>query len=322
MEELSIMITVGTGLGIASAAGGMALLVMTVPEMPSSVAPTPEEVPAPVVAPEEPNKDEIVIPAPVITLVRVDQQGTAVIGGTAEPGIALRALFGDEDILATRAEASGDFVMLADLPTNEEPRELTVVSYNDDGTERARSVPVLILGRKGEEPPTVVVNSDEGASLVQAAPATSDEPPVAASLSLDTITYDEEGAVSLGGRGNLARAVRIYLDNEPLTTRPVDPSGSWNVELPTVDPGIYTLRVDELSPEGDVTSRVESPFKKEQPQLLPGEITVQPGNTLWALAAENFGEGDRYVVIFEANKDLIRDPNLIYPGQIFTLPEE
>ena len=49
--------------------------------------------------------------------------------------------------------------------------------------------------------------------------------------------------------------------------------------------------------------------------------TVQPGSTLWAIARDRYGEGEMYVRVFEANKDKIRDPDLIYPGQIFTVPE-
>jgi nucleoid-associated protein YgaU len=49
--------------------------------------------------------------------------------------------------------------------------------------------------------------------------------------------------------------------------------------------------------------------------------TVQPGATLWAIAEETFGSGIYYVEVFEANSDLIRDPDLIYPGQIFRMPE-
>ncbi|NPD13703.1 LysM peptidoglycan-binding domain-containing protein [Xinfangfangia sp. D13-10-4-6] len=49
-------------------------------------------------------------------------------------------------------------------------------------------------------------------------------------------------------------------------------------------------------------------------------ITVQPGHTLWAIARDEFGEGVLYVQLFEANRDRIRDPDLIYPGQVFTLP--
>lgn len=49
-------------------------------------------------------------------------------------------------------------------------------------------------------------------------------------------------------------------------------------------------------------------------------ITVQPGFTLWAIARQNYGNGLLYVRVYEANKDQIRDPDLIYPGQVFTVP--
>ncbi|MCW3780188.1 LysM peptidoglycan-binding domain-containing protein [Defluviimonas salinarum] len=49
-------------------------------------------------------------------------------------------------------------------------------------------------------------------------------------------------------------------------------------------------------------------------------VTVQPGFTLWRIARENYGSGILYVKVYEANKEQIRDPDLIYPGQIFTVP--
>ena len=315
-----MVVTIGTGMGLASTASAVAIMVMPVLDANSPTAII--NPPAAIISETPSNEPEDLIVAPEITLVRVDQQGGAVIGGRAEPNIALRAFYGEDDILATRSEASGDFIMLADLPADPEPRELVVVAFNDDGTERARSNPVLILGREPEEAPTLIVTSDEGPEIVEASPSAGDVPQLPAALSLDTITYDEGGDVSVGGRGSLSGAVRIYLDNTPITTQPITENGDWKVSLPNVDTGLYTLRIDELNTEGEVTSRVESPFKKEIPDLQPGQITVQPGNTLWALAANTFGEGDRYVMIFEANKDLIRDPDLIYPGQIFQIPAQ
>ena len=50
-------------------------------------------------------------------------------------------------------------------------------------------------------------------------------------------------------------------------------------------------------------------------------VTVQPGFTLWAIARDRYGEGLMYVRVYEANRDKIRDPDLIYPGQVFTVPE-
>ena len=50
-------------------------------------------------------------------------------------------------------------------------------------------------------------------------------------------------------------------------------------------------------------------------------FTVLPGYTLWGIAQANYGDGILYVQLFEANKDKIKDPDLIYPGQVFDLPQ-
>ena len=52
----------------------------------------------------------------------------------------------------------------------------------------------------------------------------------------------------------------------------------------------------------------------------PVTVTVQPGFTLWGIAQERYGDGVLYVQVFEANRDKIRDPDLIYPGQVLSVP--
>ena len=49
-------------------------------------------------------------------------------------------------------------------------------------------------------------------------------------------------------------------------------------------------------------------------------VFVQPGNSLWRISRAVYGEGTRYTVIYAANAEQIRDPDLIYPGQIFDVP--
>lgn len=51
-----------------------------------------------------------------------------------------------------------------------------------------------------------------------------------------------------------------------------------------------------------------------------GSHTVRKGDTLWALAAKYYGSGGQYTRIYDANRDQISDPNLIYPGQVLTIP--
>jgi len=70
------------------------------------------------------------------------------------------------------------------------------------------------------------------------------------------------------------------------------------------------------APEPPVAPPAEPPA-----QPAPVSVTVQPGFTLWGIAQERYGDGVLYVQVFEANKDKIKDPNLIYPGQVFSVPE-
>ena len=73
-------------------------------------------------------------------------------------------------------------------------------------------------------------------------------------------------------------------------------------------------------PESGSELSEQPPGAPEKPALLASVVTVQPGFTLWRIARENYGEGVLYVKVFEANKDQIRNPDLIYPGQVFTVP--
>ena len=181
----------------------------------------------------------------------------------------------------------------------------------------------------------VLKSDSDGVELVQ--PATPVAPELLGKVSLDIISYSDEGDVQLAGRAGPGTLVRVYLDNSPVADIQSAKDGSWKGLLSDIAPGIYTLRLDELDAEGKVLSRLETPFKRESPEVLqppatpensPAEatppiraVTVQKGDTLWAISRERYGDGLLYVRVFEANQQAIRDPDLIYPGQIFSIPE-
>jgi nucleoid-associated protein YgaU len=48
--------------------------------------------------------------------------------------------------------------------------------------------------------------------------------------------------------------------------------------------------------------------------------TVKSGDTLGKIAAEHYGAANKYMVIFEANKPMLADPDKIYPGQTLRIP--
>ena len=181
----------------------------------------------------------------------------------------------------------------------------------------------------------ILRSGKEGVELVQ--PATVQEI-APEQIALDTIGYSDSGDAELTGRVQDGSAVRLYLDNRLVADLVPAADGNWRGEVEDIDPGIYTLRVDEVASDGTVISRIETPFKKESVEVLRAagvveadeiseetppirSVTVQKGDTLWAISRERFGKGILYVKVFEANRDSIRDPDLIYPGQVFTIPE-
>ena len=56
--------------------------------------------------------------------------------------------------------------------------------------------------------------------------------------------------------------------------------------------------------------------------LGPQKLVIQPGNNLWRLSREIYGKGRMFTVIYEANRDQVKNPNKIYPGQILTAPQQ
>lgn len=80
-----------------------------------------------------------------------------------------------------------------------------------------------------------------------------------------------------------------------------------------------TSQIEQKSTDAaGATVANNEPAQSTEPKK--GRIIIQPGNNLWKLSRVIYGKGMSYTVIYEANKGVIRDPDLIYPGQIFATP--
>ena len=65
---------------------------------------------------------------------------------------------------------------------------------------------------------------------------------------------------------------------------------------------------------------VKHPPVVTPPQPEKQFYTVKKGDYLSKIAKEVYGNANKYNVIFEANKPMLKDPNLIYPGQVLVIP--
>src|SRR5690606_33783095 len=57
-------------------------------------------------------------------------------------------------------------------------------------------------------------------------------------------------------------------------------------------------------------------------QRVDGAVIIRRGDSLWRISRRVYGHGIRYSTIYLANQDQIRNPDRIWPGQVFTVPHE
>ncbi|HEY6828433.1 MAG TPA: LysM peptidoglycan-binding domain-containing protein [Gemmatimonadaceae bacterium] len=67
-------------------------------------------------------------------------------------------------------------------------------------------------------------------------------------------------------------------------------------------------------------SDVQSGSSSTAPSAQPTTYTVKSGDSLSKIAKHVYGDADKWHAIYEANKDKIKNPDLIYPGEVLTLP--
>lgn len=86
------------------------------------------------------------------------------------------------------------------------------------------------------------------------------------------------------------------------------------------DYGTKTATVEQPQTAGEPATVAVEKEREESTAPTAKTYTVKAGDSLWAIAAKYYGKGAEYSKIYNANTDKISNPNLIYPGQVLTLP--
>ncbi|HEY4343806.1 MAG TPA: Ig-like domain-containing protein [Parvibaculum sp.] len=262
---------------------------------------------------------------PTFDIVRVERDGSTVVAGRALPGAKVAIKANGETVGTATADERGEWVVVLDKPLKPGSIEVTLSATNPDGSVKNSVQSVAVNVPEQKDKPALVVMSEPGkASRVLQGPGV---PSDAGNLVLETVDYDANGNLIISGKADPAAAIRVYIGGKAVGDAVAAASGHWELR-PTVviAPGHYAMRVDQLDAAGKVVARVELPFERGEPgavveALKKGKVVIQPGNNLWNIARDLYGAGTSYTVIYGANKDQIRDPNLIYPGQVFATPK-
>ncbi len=268
---------------------------------------------------------------PDFDVVRIERSGEAVMAGTAAPGATVQVLSGETVIGETVADGDGNWVIIPDDPLEPGAHEIRLVSTDTQGNLLVSDevVVVSVSGTPGteeeEEDVLAVVMSNESAGDVEVIQGPEEGVGISGGgdLTLDSITYDDDGNVTMSGQATSGGTVLVYVDDE-ITDEVEAEEGEWQTSMETtVEEGTHSVRVDEIDEEGTVIARLETPFVRASfvmPSLSESLVVIQPGHNLWVIARNTYGRGILYTHIYEANRSQIANPHLIYPGQIFVVP--
>ncbi len=271
-------------------------------------------------------------------VIRLSPEGLGVFAGEGPPGKEIVIVSNGGEIGRVVVDERGEWVWVATEPLPSGSHTLSLRVKEGERWLFSKTVAVVMV-------PEIEGNSDlkEGFALLvpgeeegltastvlqrpnfQAGFGDTEE-----SLGVDTIDYDDEGLVVISGRASPGSFLTVYLDDEKVGEVEMDLGDRlWSFRPEgRLAEGRYRLRVEQLL-EGQVKNQIELPFHHAKFAGLAEDddegrkVVVQPGNSLWRIARKTLGEGTRYVIIYEANRLQIEDENLIYPGQVFTIPEE
>jgi nucleoid-associated protein YgaU len=100
-----------------------------------------------------------------------------------------------------------------------------------------------------------------------------------------------------------------------------------SVDVPTVtgpepaaEPEAVAETPETVTPEGAVQPRRPTVIDADADRFAGGRVVIRRGDTLWEIADRVYGKGWWYKKIWRANRDQIRRPSRIYPGQVFEIP--
>ena len=297
---------------------------------------------------------------PAFDIARIEPTGDAVIAGRAAPGATVELLRNGEPHDHVVADQSGQFAMVPPrLPSGTYELTLRSKLPDGKQVTSKQSVAVTFEPKPNERPvvalmtpdkPTVVLSQPAapkpaaGAVVVEAADLQRDgkfhvsgraRPGAAVRFYLNDSFVT---SVTAGADGRFAITI-----NEGVAP------GNYRIRLDDVEANSGAVRaraeVPFSVPDTMVTASVSAQTTASRPQEIPAvqgpqlaaaapngaspstvvvpKITttiVSRGDSLWRISQIAYGVGMRYSVIYKANKEQIRNPNMIYPGQTFVLP--
>jgi nucleoid-associated protein YgaU len=275
-----------------------------------------------------------------LEVIRVRPDGSLVIAGKGLPNSKVEIISGSKVIAVTTSDKIGDFVA---VPEKQLERGEYFLSFRQTTKDNKviianKSVAINVTGAKNDIPIVAIVDSEGklGAKLIQA-PGLGENKEISKEekniiedkrdpyIAILAITHDTKvGQLVLSGRAHNGVQINAgFTGKETSSTKIIN--DEWNLSIPgKLIAGKQKIFAVLLGKDGKVLSENSIIISGKIIQNANGKtfVVVHKGDALWNIAYQRLGVGNRYIDIVKLNKNKITNPDLIYPKQLFIIPNQ
>ena len=255
-------------------------------------------------------------------IVRISKTGDIVIAGKSEPNQTIELLDGEEIIAEVLSDENGEWIWVSELTINSGIKKFKLQYKNNLNKFSISDQTVIILvDNESNSVPKVarVFSSDvENIDMLNLEKLND-------AITLDVLSYSPPGLIILSGRTISNTEIEILKSAEVLGKTKSNENGVWKFIINKNDYANEEISIKTtISGETLIITydqaEIQKRFKNTNFEFYDDRIIVQKGNSLWRIARKTLGGGIFYTEIYKNNLTKIKNPNIIYPGQVFNIP--
>ena len=248
-------------------------------------------------------------------IVRLDKTGDVVIAGKTIPNIKVDILDGNEILASVFSDSNGDWVWISENPLPEGIKRFNLKHF-DGEHEFFSHQNIIILREKNNYLSSKILKFSKSSSI-----EIINNNKKILGLSLDIAEYLDEDSLMLTGRTKPNAKVKLFFSDNFMKDSISDNRGVWKIELKNFEFTDNNLIVTTEIEGQKIKLKTKIFEKKIDPNFIfEKEVIVKNGNSLWRIARKTLGGGVYYSEIYKSNMKEIENPDLIFPGQVFNIP--
>jgi hypothetical protein len=251
-------------------------------------------------------------------IVRLDPSGGIIMAGKTEPDIVIDIYDGNQKLSSVNSDFHGDWVWVSEKKINDGLKRFNLKHRNSEGQVFNSDENIIIFFEKDvKENQKVVKIKNKNQSGIEIM----NNNEQVKGLALDSVEHFDNNKLRLKGRSIPDYEIQIFLSQKLIGKSLVNSNGMWEFSINKIEFNSVDLEI-RSSYENNILSLKTKILNGniDQKLFFEKKIIVEDGNSLWRIARKTLGGGILYAEIYKNNKKIIDDPNLIFPGQVFKIP--